>query len=354
MTSCDSCHSQATCLKLEAEDTSSTGATLSCQCKDGFVGDGINCYDVKECGADSSCCSAGYEWSPKQGCVDIDECSLTQSPCGASQICQNTQGSFECVTNLARRKRSVPVVQSVQFPCGGVLCPHGMACITLNGTASCADPCEHYTVLDDPWRATDNGYTEPPKCDLVKDWPDWNRLFLNGSSAQITERCIDILTCGTYAPMSITAPHPTQSSYIESRSVCGHWEDSCCFYDAHSTDNFNSSNNINSSNDNFNSSTDDSFSSNNNFCSSNDNFCSSNDNFCSSNDNFCSSNDNFCSSNNNFSSSNDNFFSSNDNFRSFIVNFCSSNDNFNSSNNSSNDNFCTYYYYRHSQHHCRG
>ncbi|KAK7912504.1 hypothetical protein WMY93_012715 [Mugilogobius chulae] len=153
MTSCDSCHSQATCLKLETEDTSSTSTTLSCQCKDGFVGDGINCYDVKECGADSSCCSAGYEWSPKQGCVDIDECSLTQSPCGASQFCQNTQGSFECVTNLARRKRSV--AQSAQFSCGGVLCPHGMDCITLNGTASCADPCEHYTVLDEPWRATD-------------------------------------------------------------------------------------------------------------------------------------------------------------------------------------------------------
>ncbi|KAK7938861.1 hypothetical protein WMY93_002187 [Mugilogobius chulae] len=228
MTSCDSCHSEATCLSLEAEDTSSTSAALSCQCKDGFVGDGINCYDVKECGADSSCCSAGYEWSPKQGCVDIDECSLTQSPCGASQFCQNTQGSYECVTNLARRKRSV--AQSVQFSCGGVLCPHGMACITLNGTASCADPCEHYTVLDDLWRATD--YTGQVHCDLNKDWPSWNRLFLNGSNAQLTERCIDKLMCGTHAPMSITAPHPTQSSYIESRSVCAHWGESCCYFNA--------------------------------------------------------------------------------------------------------------------------
>ncbi|KAK7939600.1 hypothetical protein WMY93_002926 [Mugilogobius chulae] len=380
MTSCDSCHSEATCLSLKAEDTLSTSATLSCQCKDGFVGDGINCYDVKECGADSSCCSAGYEWSPKQGCVDIDECSLTRSPCGASQICQNTQGSFECVTNLARRKRSV--VQSVQFSCGGVLCPHGMACITLNGTASCADPCEHYTVLDDLWRATD--YTGQVHCDLNKDWPSWNRLFLNGSNAQLTERCVDKNMCGTHAPMSITAPHPTQSSYIESRSVCAHWGESCCYFNAQNNYApnihvklcygqyyvykfqrgnacslaFCAGNVLNcivikrqcniyfyiftflvfnrafeqfqhivtSSNDNFNNSND-------NFSSSNDNFNSSNDNFSSSNDNFNSFTDNFNSSNDNFNSSNDNFSSSNDNFSSFSDNFNSSNDNFSSSNN---------------------
>ncbi|KAK7907579.1 hypothetical protein WMY93_016191 [Mugilogobius chulae] len=226
VTSCDLCHFEATCLK--PEEKGDVRAPLSCQCKDGFVGDGMSCYDVKECGAGSSCCSIGYEWSSKDGCVDIDECSLTPSPCSASQLCQNTPGSFECVTKLARRKRSVG--QSVQFPCGNNVCPHGMDCITQNGTSRCADPCEQYTVLDELWRATDNRLTGYPECDNTKDWQGWYRMFLNGSSAQITERCIDHYMCGTHAPMSITEPHPIQSNYIERRSVCATWQSTCCYF----------------------------------------------------------------------------------------------------------------------------
>uniref|UniRef100_A0AAV2K1A4 Uncharacterized protein n=1 Tax=Knipowitschia caucasica TaxID=637954 RepID=A0AAV2K1A4_KNICA len=95
VTSCEACHPEATCLRREERRETLPTTTVSCQCKDGFVGDGVNCYEVKECGGDSSCCSAGYKWSPKEGCVDVDECSLKPSPCAASQICRNTQGSFE-------------------------------------------------------------------------------------------------------------------------------------------------------------------------------------------------------------------------------------------------------------------
>ncbi|XP_072300054.1 LOW QUALITY PROTEIN: pancreatic secretory granule membrane major glycoprotein GP2-like [Eucyclogobius newberryi] len=233
VTGCDACHAEATCLKLEESgDTSSTTTTLSCLCKDGFVGDGINCYEVKECGADSSCCSTGFKWSPKQGCVDVDECSLTPSPCGASQLCQNTQGSFECVKSPAfRTRRASLFVQAVQFGCGGITCPHGMDCITLNGTSRCADPCENYSPLDDPWRATDNPYTGQPKCDNDVNWQGWYRLFLYGSSAQIPESCVEQLMCGTHAPMYITEPHPTQSNYIERRHVCATFHSRCCYFD---------------------------------------------------------------------------------------------------------------------------
>ncbi|XP_072300228.1 uncharacterized protein [Eucyclogobius newberryi] len=232
VTGCDACHAEATCLKLEESgDTSSTTTTLSCLCKDGFVGDGINCYEVKECGADSSCCSTGFKWSPKQGCVDVDECSLTPSPCGASQLCQNTQGSFECVKSPAFRTRASLFVQAVQFGCGGITCPHGMDCITINGTSRCADPCENYSALDDPWRATDNHHAGQPKCDNDVNWQGWYRLFLYGSSAQIPESCVEENMCGTHAPLYITEPHPTQSNYIERRQVCAAWSSRCCTFD---------------------------------------------------------------------------------------------------------------------------
>uniref|UniRef100_A0A8C6WV95 Uncharacterized protein n=1 Tax=Neogobius melanostomus TaxID=47308 RepID=A0A8C6WV95_9GOBI len=228
--SCDSCHAEATCLKPEKRgDTPSTAAFFSCVCKEGFVGDGVRCYEVKECGSDSSCCNPGFTWSPKKGCVDINECSLTPPPCGPSQICKNTDGSFECVTNSLRTRASR--VNSVQFSCGNTTCPHGMDCITLNGTALCADPCEHYTVLNDSWRATDferaSGRAES---DNLVNWQGWYRFFLHGSDAQIPERCIDMLMCGTIAPMFITAPHPEQSRYIESRGVCASFRTDCCYF----------------------------------------------------------------------------------------------------------------------------
>ena len=96
--SCESCHDQAKCLespvKTERNDTFFS-QSASCVCKEGFVGDGLTCYDVKLC-SDSSCCHQGYRWSPEKGCVDIDECSLPEAPCThGSQVCVNTPGSFE-------------------------------------------------------------------------------------------------------------------------------------------------------------------------------------------------------------------------------------------------------------------
>uniref|UniRef100_A0AAV2K330 Uncharacterized protein n=1 Tax=Knipowitschia caucasica TaxID=637954 RepID=A0AAV2K330_KNICA len=96
VTSCEACHPEATCLRREERrETLPTTTTVSCQCKDGFVGDGVNCYEVKECGGDSSCCSAGYKWSPKEGCVDVDECSLKPTG-GEGQVRLANGGNSSC------------------------------------------------------------------------------------------------------------------------------------------------------------------------------------------------------------------------------------------------------------------
>uniref|UniRef100_A0A8C4F6B3 Uromodulin n=1 Tax=Dicentrarchus labrax TaxID=13489 RepID=A0A8C4F6B3_DICLA len=203
----------------------------SCVCKDGFVGDGLTCYNTKLCG-DSSCCSQGYHWSPERGCVDTDECSLPDSPCIPPQVCQNTQGSFQCL-EPSSSPRSGPSSQSVQFNCGQSVCPVGLDCISNNGSLRCADPCEHYTALNDDWRSTNNTSNQILHCDRNINWQGWYRLFLEQTSAQIPERCIDSNRCGTHAPLWITEPHPTQSGQIVNRTVCNNWSGSCCYFSSH-------------------------------------------------------------------------------------------------------------------------
>uniref|UniRef100_A0A672HDT7 ZP domain-containing protein n=1 Tax=Salarias fasciatus TaxID=181472 RepID=A0A672HDT7_SALFA len=231
-TSCDSCHAEALCLdQREQGDTFSGRAhPYMCLCKDGFVGDGLTCYDAKRC-SDSSCCRSGYHWSPERGCVDVDECSLPDSPCNSHQFCKNTPGSFECLDSVSKLS-SGPSFKSFQAVCGGTVCPIGMDCILHNGTSRCADPCYDYTVLNDEWRSTNlsgNGV----RCDRDIHWQGWYRMFLGQTSARIPERCIEQHRCGTHAPLWLVEPHPTQSGVIVNRTVCNSWRGDCCNFQNH-------------------------------------------------------------------------------------------------------------------------
>ncbi|KAM7418746.1 hypothetical protein PAMA_016053 [Pampus argenteus] len=227
VSSCDSCHDEATCRESRERGDSFASQVISCVCKDGFVGDGLTCYNTKLC-SDSSCCSQGYHWSLDSGCVDTDECSLPESPCPPPQVCQNTPGSFQCV-EPSSSTRSGNSSQSVQFTCGHNVCPLGMDCITNGNWTGCDDPCDHYTVLDDEWRSTNNTINPIVHCDRNVNWQGWYRLFLGQMSAHIPEMCVADNRCGTHAPLWITEPHPTQSNEIVVRSVCGSWRSCCSF-----------------------------------------------------------------------------------------------------------------------------
>ncbi|XP_074485039.1 uromodulin [Sebastes fasciatus] len=231
VSSCDSCHDGAACLESRERGDSFTSQAFSCVCKDGFVGNGLTCYDKKLC-RDSSCCSRGYHWSPDRGCVDTDECSLPDSPCAPPQVCLNTPGSFDCL-EPSTRTRAGPASQSVQFNCGHTVCPSGMDCISNDGTLRCADPCEHYTVVDDDWRSVNNTSNQIIHCDQNIEWQGWYRLLLGATSAHIPERCVGENKCGTHATMWITQPHPTQSDEIVIRTVCNAWSGSCCSFSSH-------------------------------------------------------------------------------------------------------------------------
>ncbi|KAM9811010.1 sushi domain-containing protein 1 [Neosynchiropus ocellatus] len=114
---CASCHVNATC------DDKLNGPGKECNCKYGFVGNGLTfCLDKDECqigarricGPHTTChntlgsyyctCLEGYSPSnnmnsfiPNDGtkCQDIDECRV-DGQCGRGALCTNLEGSFEC------------------------------------------------------------------------------------------------------------------------------------------------------------------------------------------------------------------------------------------------------------------
>ncbi|XP_047222600.1 uromodulin [Girardinichthys multiradiatus] len=231
VTSCDSCHHEATCLESRQRGDSLESRTFSCACRDGFVGDGLTCYDIKLCD-NSSCCPRGYQWSPDFGCVDVDECSQQSSPCPAHQICSNRPGSYACLL-FPSNSTSGFYSQSVRFNCGNTICPSGIDCIQTDGNTRCADPCEHYTVFKDDWRSTNNTALSVIHSDRDIDWQGWYRMFLGQRDAQIPETCIAENRCGTHGPMWITEPHPVVLDEIFNRTVCNAGNGSCCTFRPH-------------------------------------------------------------------------------------------------------------------------
>ncbi|CAN9508773.1 unnamed protein product [Ophioblennius macclurei] len=91
------------------------------------------------------------------------------------------------------------------------------------------DPCYHYTVLDQAWRAT-NASTKSKMCDRNVSWRGWYRLFYGGNGLQMPERCVPVDRCGTHAPLWLAGPHPRRRDGVVTRNVCGHWQGKCCAF----------------------------------------------------------------------------------------------------------------------------
>ncbi|XP_041840940.1 uncharacterized protein LOC121639643 isoform X7 [Melanotaenia boesemani] len=129
------------------------------------------------------------------------------------------------------RSSGLQLTEELPPTCVQLGCPSGQDCITFNGIQQCVDPCQNYTSLNDDWRSVNNTYVSNYYWDSYYiNWQGWYRLFLNQNSAQIPERCIEANRCGTYYPMWITAPHPTQSDYVVNRTVCATVGSTCCYF----------------------------------------------------------------------------------------------------------------------------
>ncbi|RDD36432.1 Fibrillin-1, partial [Trichoplax sp. H2] len=111
ITGSNNCSNVATC-------TNQIGS-YSCACNSGYVGDGINCYELS---------------SDKLTCVDINECQRFR-PC--YQVCINTEGSFTCECEQGFELNNSKLTCNVSESCGiGHNC--SQICTYINGSEICS------------------------------------------------------------------------------------------------------------------------------------------------------------------------------------------------------------------------
>ncbi|XP_073672216.1 uncharacterized protein [Paramisgurnus dabryanus] len=91
-----------------------------------------------------------------------------------------------------------------------------------------ADPCDNYTVLDDPRRATSYN-SSTSMCDNSVSWVGWYRLYLNGQSVRMPESCVLNLRCGTNTALWLRGGHPKPEDGVVTRDVCGYSSYYCCY-----------------------------------------------------------------------------------------------------------------------------
>ncbi|XP_073245796.1 uncharacterized protein [Porites lutea] len=131
----DYCSKHAVCSNLLG--------SFSCQCKDGFKGNGFECEDINECDSNnnkcppnSNCvntngsftckCQSGFTGeNPHKECLDLDECTLDRI-CDYGQRCTNTHGSYKCscdqgyyLIDVAKNKcEDIDECSNLTMPCG--------------------------------------------------------------------------------------------------------------------------------------------------------------------------------------------------------------------------------------------
>ncbi|XP_021527988.2 pancreatic secretory granule membrane major glycoprotein GP2 isoform X1 [Aotus nancymaae] len=94
------------------------------------------------------------------------------------------------------------------------------------GADNCFDPCQNYTLLDEPFRSTEN--TERiQECD--NNMSGWYR-FVGEGGVRMPETCVPMYRCQTAAPMWLNGTHPTFGDGIVSHTACAHWSDNCCLW----------------------------------------------------------------------------------------------------------------------------
>uniref|UniRef100_A0A8C9DPN1 Glycoprotein 2 n=1 Tax=Prolemur simus TaxID=1328070 RepID=A0A8C9DPN1_PROSS len=94
------------------------------------------------------------------------------------------------------------------------------------GASGCFDPCQNYTLLDEPFRSTEN--TEDARgCD--NDLRGWYR-FVGEGGVKMPETCVQVYRCQTDAPLWLKGTHPALGDGIVNHIACAHWSNNCCFW----------------------------------------------------------------------------------------------------------------------------
>lgn len=188
---CNDCNSTANA------DCNVKQGYVTCSCKNGFVGNGLNCTRLVFC--DSTCCPQGYTWdNTKKLCVDINECTnsllytcLTQSQCVnkiGTYLC-NPPANPTCPTNA---------------------CDSGEDCVRSGVGVKCVDPCVDYQQIDGSQRLyTMNSVGRFPTDRYLFGW----YRYTNG--LRLKEGFIGALKCGSVEPYTLSS-HPSVDEGVKS------------------------------------------------------------------------------------------------------------------------------------------
>ncbi|XP_051530573.1 uncharacterized protein LOC127427172 isoform X2 [Myxocyprinus asiaticus] len=90
------------------------------------------------------------------------------------------------------------------------------------------DPCDNFTSLDRPWRATNESGLYI--CDENFSWDGWYRLFYNGMNIRMPENCVDSYSCNAYVSLWLSGGHPQIEDGVVSRQVLGSAWGYCYYY----------------------------------------------------------------------------------------------------------------------------
>ena len=125
-----------------------------------------------------------------------------------------------------------PSPYSSNFWCGSRYCKNGQDCLEVDDSKKCADPCDHYSILDDPRRSVSNKLHSDRYSLNDRDirWDGWYRLMLNGVNAKIPEICVGESMCGAQYPLWLSNRHPRPEEGVVRSNVCGVGRGSCCRY----------------------------------------------------------------------------------------------------------------------------
>ncbi|XP_037400167.1 uncharacterized protein LOC108435028 [Pygocentrus nattereri] len=86
------------------------------------------------------------------------------------------------------------------------------------------DPCSNYTVLNQPWRATNQSWYYV--CDQAFEWSGWYRLLYYGMNIRMPEVCSS--GCSTVISLWLNGSHPQIQDGIVTRQICGNTGGICC------------------------------------------------------------------------------------------------------------------------------
>ncbi|KAL6458563.1 hypothetical protein MHYP_G00337930 [Metynnis hypsauchen] len=101
--------------------------------------------------------------------------------------------------------------------------------VKTQAASSSSDPCYSYTVLDEPWRATNFSDPVNARCDQSVSWVGWYRLMYQGQDVRMPESCVTMNMCGTSAPLWINGVHPQLQDGVVTLQICGSLHGDCCY-----------------------------------------------------------------------------------------------------------------------------